>query len=133
MRPDDPTPGEKNPPPAAEKARGWLRHGNPPGDLGSVARCGAKTRQESLCQQPAMHNGRCRLHGGKSTGPKTAAGKARQQQVVTKHGGYRKESLMEAREIRSLMREYNRMVREMNAVLGKQSQQSQRSQSQPGE
>lgn len=28
--------------------------------------CGAKKRDGGACQQPAMRNGRCRLHGGKS-------------------------------------------------------------------
>lgn len=28
--------------------------------------CGAKTRSGGQCQQPAMRNGRCRLHGGKA-------------------------------------------------------------------
>lgn len=28
--------------------------------------CGAKTRSGGSCRQPAMLNGRCRLHGGKS-------------------------------------------------------------------
>ncbi len=31
-------------------------------------RCGAKTRQGSLCCSPAMPNGRCRMHGGSSPG-----------------------------------------------------------------
>ena len=31
-------------------------------------RCGAKTRRAKLCQAPAMPNGRCRMHGGKSPG-----------------------------------------------------------------
>lgn len=31
-------------------------------------RCGAKTRKGSPCQSGAMRNGRCRMHGGKSTG-----------------------------------------------------------------
>src|SRR6185369_16680650 len=31
-------------------------------------RCGAKTRKGGLCRSPAMPNGRCRMHGGKSTG-----------------------------------------------------------------
>lgn len=30
--------------------------------------CGAKTRKGGKCQNAAMANGRCRLHGGKSTG-----------------------------------------------------------------
>ncbi len=32
----------------------------------SKPKCGAKTRSGGVCQQPAMENGRCRLHGGKS-------------------------------------------------------------------
>lgn len=36
--------------------------------------CGAKTRAGGLCKAPAMANGRCRVHGGKSTGPKNQAG-----------------------------------------------------------
>ncbi|NLP50398.1 HGGxSTG domain-containing protein [Bacillus sp. RO1] len=32
--------------------------------------CGAKTRKGSPCQKAPLKNGRCRLHGGKSTGPK---------------------------------------------------------------
>jgi hypothetical protein len=32
-------------------------------------RCLARTRRGTDCQCPAMPNGRCRLHGGKSPGP----------------------------------------------------------------
>ena len=32
-------------------------------------RCGAKTRSGNTCKNWAMPNGRCRMHGGKSTGP----------------------------------------------------------------
>ena len=28
--------------------------------------CGAKTRQGGVCKQPALPNGRCHYHGGKS-------------------------------------------------------------------
>lgn len=38
-------------------------------------RCGAKTRRGTPCQCKALGNGRCKLHGGKSTGPRTADGK----------------------------------------------------------
>jgi hypothetical protein len=48
--------------------RGRLRNGNPGGDPSKAPRCGAKTRGGSVCRQPAMKNGRCRLHGGKSPG-----------------------------------------------------------------
>ncbi|MGC1181387.1 HGGxSTG domain-containing protein [Legionella sp.] len=45
--------------------------------------CGAKTRKGTPCQAPPVwnnlqdkpQNGRCKLHGGLSTGPKTQAGK----------------------------------------------------------
>lgn len=33
-------------------------------------KCGAKTRTGEPCKNYAMANGRCRMHGGKSTGPK---------------------------------------------------------------
>ena len=33
-------------------------------------RCGAKTRAHGTCLNWAMPNGRCRMHGGKSTGPR---------------------------------------------------------------
>jgi hypothetical protein len=41
--------------------------------------CGAKTRAGTPCKRRDLShkNGRCRLHGGMSTGPKTAEGKAR--------------------------------------------------------
>jgi len=41
-------------------------------------RCGAKTRSGSPCKRQDLHaNGRCKLHGGPSTGPKTKSGKER--------------------------------------------------------
>src|SRR5262249_29545147 len=40
--------------------------------------CGARTRLGDSCKQPALlPSGRCRYHGGASTGPRTAAGKAK--------------------------------------------------------
>lgn len=40
--------------------------------------CGARTRAGTACKRPGMFpSGRCRLHGGRSTGPRTAAGKAK--------------------------------------------------------
>ncbi len=40
--------------------------------------CGAKTRAGAPCRQrPIAARTRCRLHGGKSTGPKTAEGRER--------------------------------------------------------
>lgn len=40
--------------------------------------CGAKTRAGTPCQQKGIYrNGRCKLHGGLSTGPRTKRGKRR--------------------------------------------------------
>ena len=42
------------------------------------AKCGAFARSTGeLCQRKPLANGRCRNHGGLSTGPKTAEGKAK--------------------------------------------------------
>lgn len=56
--------------------KNWLKNGNPPGDPRNAPRCGAKTRSGKPCQAPGMANGRCRMHGGASTGPRTAEGLA---------------------------------------------------------
>ena len=66
----------------------WLKHGNRPGDLSKLHRYGARNRKGTACQCPAMQNGRCRLHGGLSTGPKTAEGIERIRKARTKHGRY---------------------------------------------
>ncbi len=48
-----------------------------PEDLRGMA-CGAKTRKGTPCKRTDLYlSGRCKFHGGKSTGPKTAEGKAR--------------------------------------------------------
>jgi glucans biosynthesis protein len=66
--------------------RGWLRHGNRPGDYAKAPRCGARTRSGGCCGQPAMRNGRCRMHGGLSTGPRTPEGLDRARRARWKHG-----------------------------------------------
>jgi len=60
-------------PQASAPRRGQLKNGNPSGDYLAAPRCGATTRAGCACRQPAMQNSRCRLHGGKSTGARTAA------------------------------------------------------------
>jgi len=66
--------------------RGRLNNGNPGGDFLATPRCGARTRAGCSCRQPAMANGRCRFHGGKSTGPRTDAGRARARRNRLVHG-----------------------------------------------
>ena len=57
-------------------------------------RCHAHSKRTKLqCGKPALKDKRvCQFHGGRSTGPKTEAGKARQKAAVTKSGSYTKES-----------------------------------------
>jgi hypothetical protein len=71
---------------SAPANRGKLRHGNPSGDFLAAPRCGAKTRAACPCRQPAMANGRCRMHGGKSTGARTEPGLARVRANRLVHG-----------------------------------------------
>ena len=54
--------------------------------------CGAKTRAGTPCATPAMPNGRCRMHGGKSTGAPLGNDNA------VKHGIYRATLTDEERE-----------------------------------
>jgi hypothetical protein len=68
--------------------RGRLRNGATPGDFLASPRCGARTRSHRCCRQPAMKNGRCRMHGGLSTGPRTAEGRARCAAARRTHGFY---------------------------------------------
>ena len=57
------------------------------GDPNLAPRCGARARTTGCaCRAPAMANGRCRMHGGKSTGPCTAEGLARLAAARTTHG-----------------------------------------------
>ena len=52
-------------------------------------RCGAKTRSGAACAKyPIAGKRRCRLHGGLSSGPKTAAGRARIAAANTKYGRF---------------------------------------------
>lgn len=71
--------------------------------LSNVIQCGAKTRQDGSCQQPAMPNGRCRLHGGKSTGPRTSEGLERSRKANWKHGFYSSEAKANRREVAAWM------------------------------
>jgi hypothetical protein len=94
----DPSSPRGNPPPAtaqmphparpaaAHFRRGHLNNGNPPGDFLAAPRCGAATRAGHACAQPGMMNGRCRFHGGKSTGPRTSDGLARARSAHLIHG-----------------------------------------------
>jgi hypothetical protein len=84
--------------------RGRLKNGNRPGNPDNAPRCGARTRSGTPCKGPAMPNGRCRMHGGPSTGPRTEEGKARIRASRTKHGRYSQAAIARRREARTIIR-----------------------------
>jgi hypothetical protein len=53
-----------------------------------------------------MKNGRCRLHGGLSTGPKTETGKAKSRKGNYKHGLYTKESQSLFKMVKKLIQDF---------------------------
>ncbi|MGQ3002505.1 MAG: HGGxSTG domain-containing protein [Hydrogenophaga sp.] len=62
------------------RAAGHLSVAPIPEDLKNL-RCNAKTRAGTPCQMKVLHaSGRCKLHGGLSTGPRTEAGKEKARQ-----------------------------------------------------
>lgn len=68
--------------------------------------CGAKAKQNNHlpCKKTAMKNGRCRFHGGLSTGPKTKEGKARIAALKYKHGNYSKEGIKEKKHMKEMLK-----------------------------
>ncbi|HWX30992.1 MAG TPA: HGGxSTG domain-containing protein, partial [Steroidobacteraceae bacterium] len=51
----------------------------------------------------AMPNGRCKLHGGKSTGPRTPEGLERSRRANWKHGHFSREAKAERSRLRAAM------------------------------
>jgi hypothetical protein len=96
-----------------EKRRGWLRHGNSPGDFSLAPRCEARTRRGTPCQCPAMRNGRCRLHGGLSTGPRTAEGIERIRRASMTHGRRSQAAKAEQRSLRDLMKDCRLLLNQL--------------------
>src|SRR5436190_17488222 len=69
-------------------------------------RCGAKTRRGSPCQSPAMPNGRCRMHGGPSTGAPKG------NRNAWKHGRFTAEAIARRREVADLLRTVRELLNE---------------------
>ena len=113
-----------NEPPANRKKKPiLLKNGNRQGNPMNAPRCGAKTRSGTPCKAPAMANGRCRMHGGKSTGPQTPEGLERSRNANFKHGLYSAESIAERRYISQLLRKSRETLGQIeenieNSVLG---------------
>ena len=74
-------------------------------------RCLAKTRRSTPCQKAALKGKtRCRLHGGKSTGPRTEEGKARTIAAHTKHG---RRSKAHVEKVKAINAEQRRITNEL--------------------
>ena len=88
------------------------------GDSWTGQRCLAKTRGGSPCQKAAIAGkGRCRLHGGASTGPRTVEGRARIAAANFKHGNRTKERLAENKERAAVNRQIWFMLRTEIALM----------------
>ncbi|MDD2898395.1 MAG: HGGxSTG domain-containing protein [Desulfuromonadaceae bacterium] len=68
--------------------------------------CGAITRAGGSCRQPAMKNGRCRLHGGKSL-----SGKAHGRYRTGKHT---KEAIVLRNDLRELIQITKNLIQDIS-------------------
>ena len=76
--------------------------------------CEARTRRGTLCQRPGTkQNGKCRLHGGRSTGPRTAEGVARLAVSKTTHGHNTKAERAKAKHRPEVGRQVMRELKEI--------------------
>lgn len=63
-------------------------------NITNAKKCMANTkRNKTPCQAPAMKNGRCRLHGGKSTGARTRKGLKILREVNYRNGRHTVEGI----------------------------------------
>jgi hypothetical protein len=116
MRPGD-RPKSAETPHVCRFPHGWLKYGNAPYDITKVKRCGARNRRGTACGSPAMRNGHCRIHGGLSTGPKTAEGVERIRRTVTKHGLYSASAIAERELFRDVFKDCREVVLASKRVL----------------
>lgn len=92
---------------------GRLKNGNRAGNPNTALKCGAKTRSGAPCRSPAMACGRCRMHGGSSTGPRTAEGAERSRRANWKHGRRSDEYVAQHRAALALVRKVERLLRQI--------------------
>jgi hypothetical protein len=68
----------------------------------AAPRCGARSKRTGKpCRAAAMPNGRCKAHGGKSTGPRTPEGLERSRRANWKHGHFSREAKAERSRVRA--------------------------------
>ena len=83
----------------------------------AAPRCRAKKRRKKTpCGSPAMANGRCRIHGGTSTGPRTPEGIENIRKAHWKHGQRSAEAVRRRKEGVALRREIRRLADIADAI-----------------
>jgi hypothetical protein len=81
-------------------------------------RCGARTKSGGECQRPAVkRTGRCSRHGGKSTGPRTQAGRDKIAALHTTHGRCTKEKREAAEKRAEIGRKVRAEIKQIEASL----------------
>ena len=75
--------------------------------------CGARTRTGGICRSEPLLNGRCRMHDGASTGPRTLEGFSHSRRANWKHGAYAGTSILLSDEVRSLLHAADEVSREL--------------------
>ena len=88
-------------------------------NINTLPKCGARLRKKThkLCRQPAMKNGKCRIHGGKSTGPRTPQGLENSKKSRLKHGFYSTEKIRERRGIAKFLKDSKNLISTVEEIL----------------
>ena len=82
----------------------------------AAPRCGARRKSDGQpCRQPGMANGRCRMHGGLSTGPRTPEGLERSRRARWQHGHFSAEARAARKQARALVRALHQMLKDFPA------------------
>ena len=78
------------------------------GPMLASPRCGARTRTGASCRSPAVKGKRrCRMHGGAK-----GSGAPKGNQNALKHGTYTKEAFRQRAELRGLIEEAQKLLKE---------------------
>ena len=75
---------------------------------------GKSKRSQKRCQKWAVRGKKvCHMHGGKSKGPITKAGKENSRAAAFKHGSFTKEALDQNRRCRDLIRQSKDLIQSL--------------------
>ena len=77
-----------------------------------ATRCTARTRQGIICKSPAMANGKCRMHGGSSTGAPCGKKHGRY-----KHGRFTKKAITRLAQLNKIIKDGKAVMQETEYLL----------------